>query len=139
MKIICTSFVIFISLMFGFHIKVKKFLDYVSACNSLLKHNENVPFLKKIVANNGKWILYKNVQWKKSWGKWSEPWPTPPKAGLYWKKVILWTWWDSSILSSFQKTKQFQQYCSQLNQLKATLDEKHPEIINRKMHYLPPG
>ena len=35
-------------------------------------------------------------------------------------------------MSSFWKTKQFQQYGSQLDQLKAALDEKHPELVNRK-------
>ena len=113
--------------------------DSISTCDSLLKHNENIPFLKQIVMGNEKWTPYNNVEQKKSCGKWSEPWPTPPKASLHWKKVILWTWWDSSILSSFQKTKQFQHYCSQLDQLKVSLDEKHPELVNRKMHYLPSG
>ena len=40
----------------------------------------------------------------------------------------------SSIMSSFRKTKtiNFNKYCSQLDQLKAALDEKHPESVNRK-------
>ena len=28
-------------------------------------------FLKQILTNDEKWILYKNVKWKKSWGKWN--------------------------------------------------------------------
>ena len=32
----------------------KNFLDYISACNSLLKHKENVPFIKQIVMGDGK-------------------------------------------------------------------------------------
>ena len=44
-------------------------LDCISACDSLLKHNENVPFLKQIVTGNEKWILYNNMEWKRSWGK----------------------------------------------------------------------
>ena len=47
----------------------RNLLDYISACNSLLKYNENVLFLKQIVMGNEKWILYNNVDWKRSWGK----------------------------------------------------------------------
>ena len=47
----------------------KTLLDHISTCNSLLKRNENVPFLKQIVTGNKKWILYKNMEWKRSWGK----------------------------------------------------------------------
>ena len=54
----------------------KNLLDHISACDSLLKHNENVPFLKQIVTGDEKWILYNHVEWKKSWGKRNEPPPT---------------------------------------------------------------
>ena len=40
----------------------KNLPDHVSACDSLLKHNENV---LKIVMGNEKWILYNNVEWKR--------------------------------------------------------------------------
>ena len=44
-------------------------LVYISACNSLLKCNKNVLFLKQIVMGNEKWILYNNTEWKRSWNK----------------------------------------------------------------------
>ena len=47
----------------------KILLDPISACDSLLKHNENVPFLKQIVTDDEKWLLYNNVEWKRSWSK----------------------------------------------------------------------
>ena len=49
----------------------KHLLDHISACNSLLKHKENIPFLKQVVTGDEKWILYKknNVEQKRSWGK----------------------------------------------------------------------
>ena len=50
----------------------KNLLDCISACDSLLKHNKNVPFLKQVVRDNEKWILYNNVGWKRSWGKQNE-------------------------------------------------------------------
>ena len=47
----------------------KNLLDRISACDSLLKRNENIPFLKQIVTGNEKRILYNNVEWKRLWGK----------------------------------------------------------------------
>ena len=47
----------------------KNLLDHISACNSLLKRNENVPFLKQIVTGDEKCILYNNVERKRWWGK----------------------------------------------------------------------
>ena len=47
----------------------KNLLDRISACDSLLKHNENIPFLKQIVMGDEKRILYNNVERKRSWGK----------------------------------------------------------------------
>ena len=61
----------------------KNLLDHISACDSLLKHNENIPFLKQIVTGDEKWILYNNVEWKRSWGKRNEPPTTTPNASLH--------------------------------------------------------
>ena len=35
----------------------KNLLDHISSCNSLLKRNENVPFLKQLVTGYEKWTL----------------------------------------------------------------------------------
>ena len=54
------------------------------------------------------WVLYNNVEQKRSWGKGNEPSPTTPKAGLHPKKVMCvygGIGRESSIMSSFQKTK----------------------------------
>ena len=66
----------------------KKNLDHISTCNSLLKCNENVPFLKQIVTGDEKWKLYDNVEWKKLWGMGNEL-PTGTKASLQPKKMRL--------------------------------------------------
>ena len=50
-------------------LREKNLLDHISTCDSLLKHNENVPFLKQIVTGDEKWLLYNNVERKRSWGK----------------------------------------------------------------------
>ncbi|XP_032467124.1 nucleotide triphosphate diphosphatase NUDT15 isoform X1 [Phocoena sinus] len=115
----------------------KNLLDRISACDSLLKRNENVPFLKQIVMGNEKWILYNNGERKRSWSKRNEPPPTTPKAGLHPKKVMLCIWWDWKGVLYYEllpenQTINSNKYCSQLDQLKAALDEKRPELVNRK-------
>ena len=72
----------------------KNIFDHISTCNSLLKHNESVPFLKQIVTGNEKWILFNNMEWKRSWDKRNEPPSATPKASLHSKKVMLCVWWD---------------------------------------------
>ena len=72
----------------------KNFVGCISACDSLLKRNENVPSFKKIVTGDEKWILYNNMEQKRPWGKRNEPPPTTPKASLCSKKVVLCIWWD---------------------------------------------
>ena len=54
LKISCTSLVMSITLMFGFHISERNLLDCISVCESLLKRSENIPFLKQIVMGNQK-------------------------------------------------------------------------------------
>ena len=108
----------------------------ISACDSLLKRNENIPFLKQIVTGDEKRTLYNNVERKRSWGKGNEPPPTTPKAGLHPKKVMLCMWWDWKGVLYYEllpenQTINSKKHCSQLDQLKAALDEKRPEL-NRK-------
>ena len=86
---------------------------------------------------NENWILYNNVEWKRQWGKGNEPPPDTPKTGLHPKKVMLCIWWDWKGVLYYElllvnKTINSNKYCSQLDQLKAALDEKRPELVNRK-------
>ena len=114
----------------------KNLLDPISACDSLLKCNENVLFLKQIVTGDEKWILYNNVEWKRSWGKRHEPPPTTPKAGLHSKKAMCSRWdWKGVLYYELLPENQMinsNKYCSQLDPLNVALDEKHPELVNRK-------
>ena len=82
------------------------------------------------MAGNEKWILYNNVDWKRLWGKGNEPPPTTPKAGLHPKKVMLCKWWDWKGVLYYElilenQTINSNKCGSQVDQLKAALDEKH--------------
>ena len=123
--------------MFVFHISEINLLDHISASDSLLKCNEHIPFLKQIVTADEKWILFNNVERKRSWGKRNELPQTTPKVGLHPKKVMLCIQWDwkgvlyDELLPENQ-TINSNKYCSQLDQLKEALDENCPELVNRK-------
>ena len=115
----------------------KNILDHSSACDSPLKRNENVPFLKQIVMGDEKWLLYNNVERKRSWGKRNEPPTATPKADLHPEKVMLCIWWDWKGVLYYEllpenQTINSNKYCSQLDQLKAALNEKLLELLNRK-------
>ena len=80
---------------------------------------------------------YNNVEWKRSWGKWNEPPPATIKAGLHAKKVMLCIWWDWKGVLYYELLPEnhminSNKYCSQSDQLKAALNEKHPELVNSK-------
>jgi len=54
--------------------------DRISICDSLCKRNEETPFLKQVVTGDEKWIIYNNVERKRSWGKRNEPPFSHPKS-----------------------------------------------------------
>ena len=57
----------------------KNLMDRISICDSLYKRNKETPFLKQVVTGNEKWIIYNNVERKRSWGKRNVP-PSHPKS-----------------------------------------------------------
>ena len=127
----------FITLMFGFHINEKN-LDHISTCDSL---NENFLFLNKLwqAMKSGYYTLMWNGRdlgaTKRSWQ--NEPTPTTPKASLHPKKIMLCMWWEWKGVICHEifpenQTINSNKYCSQLDQLKAALDRKCPELVNRK-------
>jgi len=67
----------------------KNLMDRISICDSLYKRNKETPFLKQVVTGNEKWIIYNNVERKRSWGKPNESPLATPKVGLLPKKVML--------------------------------------------------
>ena len=45
----------------------------ITTCDSLLKREENDPFLKRMITNDEKWIVYSNIERRRSWSKCDEP------------------------------------------------------------------
>jgi len=65
---------------------------------------------------------------------------TAPKAGLHPKKVMLCIWWDWKGIVYYEflphnQTINSDKYCSQLDRLKAAIDEKRPELANQKSRF----
>ena len=122
----------------------KNLLDGISACNFLLKHNENVPFLKQIVMGNEKWILYNTVEWERSRGKRNEPPPTTTKAGLHPKKMMLCIWWDWKGVLYYElipenQTIKFQQVLLPIRPTENSTRQKASGVSKQKTHNLPSG
>ena len=66
LKIICTSLAVnHFDVWVPHKLSEKNLLDHISACDSLLKCNENVLLLKQIVMGIEKGIPYNNVEWKR--------------------------------------------------------------------------
>jgi len=57
-------------------------MDRISICDSLYKRNEEIPFLKQVTEDE-KWIIYNNVERKRSSGKRNEPPLATPKAPVF--------------------------------------------------------
>nr|BAO79485.1 transposase [Campsomeris sp. Cas_Ok01] len=109
----------------------------ISICDSLLKRNENDPFLKNLVTGDEKWIVYNNVTRKRSWVKQDQPAQTASKAEIHQKKIMLSVWWDYKGILYFELMPQNQTinsnvYVEQLDKLKDAIEEKRSVLSNRK-------
>jgi histone-lysine N-methyltransferase SETMAR len=81
--------------------------------------------------------VYNNVERKRSWGRQDERPLSIPKAELHQKKAMLCFWWDWKGILYYDLLRRNQTintdvYCSQLDRLKAAIDQKRPELVNRK-------
>ena len=74
----------------------------ISICNSLLKRNEIDSFLKRLITDDEKWIVYYNVNRKRSWMKQGEPAQTTSKAENHQKNIMLSVWWDYEEILHFE-------------------------------------
>ncbi|XP_035222849.1 histone-lysine N-methyltransferase SETMAR-like [Stegodyphus dumicola] len=93
----------------------------VDVCDSLLKRQENDPFLKRIITGDEKWVVYNNVKRKRLWSRKDEPAQSVSKANIHQKKLLP----DNTTINS-------EVYCHQLDKLNDALKQKRPELTNRK-------
>ena len=137
----------FIALMFGFHTsQVKnKNLDHISACNTLLRHNKNISFLKQIMTDSEKWILYNNVEQKRLWGKQDEPPPITPKASLHPEKVMVgleclwWDWKEVLCCELFPESQTNPTRPAPNRPIERSPQQKASRISQQEMYNLPSG
>lgn len=115
----------------------KNIMDRILICESLLRWNEQDGFLKRIVTGDEKWVVYNNIKRTKSWCGPGESSQTIGKPDLHPQKVMLSVWWDYKGVVYFEllprgQTIDSTKYCAQLNKLKRELQQKRPELVNRK-------
>ncbi|CAK9796075.1 Histone-lysine N-methyltransferase SETMAR [Anthophora plagiata] len=111
-------------------------MSRVSTCDLLLQRHERDSLLKRLVTGDKTWILYQNVHRKRTWSKDNRP-STVAKPRLHPKKVLLSIWWDWEGVVYYELLPQGEtinsvKYCNQLDQLKAAIAEKWPELSNRR-------
>lgn len=118
-------------------LKERDILRRIDTCDSLIKRQENDPFLKRLITGDEKWIVYNNVKRKRSWCKKDESSQSTSKADIHQKKVMLSVWWDYKGIIFFEllpdnSTIDSKVYCNQMDKLNAVIKQKRPELINRK-------
>ena len=112
-------------------------LDRMNVAISLLARHNEESFLDRLVTGDEKWILYNNVQRKRTWKKAGEGAAPVAKAGLHPLKVLLCVWWDCRGIIHFEflergETITAAKYCEQLIRLDAAIREKRPALANRR-------
>ena len=104
----------------------------------LKKRNENDPFLKRLITGDEKWVVYNNIKWKRLWSRLRKPAQITSKAGIHQKKVLLSVWWDYKGIVYFELLPPNRTindsvvYIEQLTKLNNAVEEKRPELTNRK-------
>ena len=64
-------------------------LKFVSTAVSLLARQQNEPFLDRVITGDEKWIMYHNINRKRSWKYGSEQAESLAKAELHPMKIFL--------------------------------------------------
>lgn len=115
----------------------RQLMKRVDMCDVLLRKNSEEAFLKRLITGDEKWILYRNATQKKSWVPRGTRAAAAPKPEIHQKKVMLSCWWDWKGVVFFEllpegQTINTEVYCRQLDDLKAAVATKRPELANRK-------
>lgn len=95
-------------------------LNRISAAVSLLGRLNKESFLDRLVTGDEKWILYNNIQRKRTWKQANEHGEPMEKTNLHPQKVMLSVWWDCKGIIYFEllpagQTINSDKYCQQLD------------------------
>ncbi|GFV34182.1 histone-lysine N-methyltransferase SETMAR [Trichonephila clavipes] len=112
----------------------KNVMDRIPICEAMDKRKE---MIKRMITGDEKWVTYNNIVRKRSWPKRGEAAQTVTKPGLTARKVLLCIWWDWKGIIYYElllygQTLNLDIYCQQLDRLKLAIDQKRPELANRK-------
>ncbi|XP_055711489.1 histone-lysine N-methyltransferase SETMAR-like [Phlebotomus papatasi] len=117
--------------------RLKKIGGPYDNSNFFASTDQKRTFLDRLVTGDEKWILYNNVQRKRTWKQAHEGSEPVAKGGLHPMKVLLCIWWDIRGVIYFEllpagETITADKYCQQLVELKKAIEEKRPILSNRK-------
>ena len=109
----------------------------VVMCKSLLAWNKIEPILNRMITGDKKWITYENIIRKRAYCEPRKPSPSTSKPNLTLNKRMLCKWWDIRGPINYELLKlseklNSEKYCQQLDDLKTAVQEKRPEMFNRK-------
>ncbi|XP_073983651.1 histone-lysine N-methyltransferase SETMAR-like [Rhodnius prolixus] len=115
----------------------KNMMDRISICEAFAKRNEIDPVLKRMVTGEEKRASYDNIVRKRSWSRRGEAAQTVAKPGLTARKVLLCIWWELKGIIYYElfpygQTLNSDLDCQQLDRLKLAIDQKRPELANRR-------
>ncbi|GFW42228.1 mariner Mos1 transposase [Trichonephila clavipes] len=111
--------------------------QHINSCDLLKIRNENDPFLKRLITGDEKWVVHNNIKRKRPWSRPGEPTQTTSKVDIHQKKILLSVWWDYKGIIYFElltpnRTINSDVYIEQLTKLNNAVEEKRPELTNRK-------
>ncbi|GFT68807.1 mariner transposase [Trichonephila clavipes] len=110
-------------------------MDRISICEALSKRNEIDSFLKRMVAGDEKWVTYYTILCENNHGQ------SAVKELKWWSNQKLTARKGSTVFAGQERnqscfphdqtlTSDF--YCQQLDRSKLTIDQKWPELANRR-------
>lgn len=93
------GYVIKLDIWVPYEFKKIYFTKRIDICDSLLKRERNYSFWKRMIAGDEKWIVYNNIERKRSWSKRDEHVQNTSKANIHQEG------YDVSLMG-------FQRYCT---------------------------
>ena len=98
--------------------------------SSLNLHNNNGPFLNKVVMWDEKWILYDNWRWPAQWLDWEAAPNHFLKPKLHQRKVMVTVWWSAACLIHYSFL-----YVQQIDEMHQKLQCLQLVLVNRRAQF----